>query len=335
VVVIQNPAALVISSLTVAPTSIGTGSAVTVVMTVQNTGTSSANLVSPSSLTTDAIGATFSAQVPAGSVTLVGGASQAFTWLLTPAQAGNVTVAASVAGTDAVSGLALAAGPATSAVVNVFAQANLAMVSVSFPAGTLSVGQSFPVTVTVQNGGVGNAESVTTQVLVAGFGAPLTLLSSPVPVTGTTIPGGSSTQIFVYTFSAAGAGTVAISASAAGFDVLGHPIVSNNPAFAFNGSGLVIQTPGALAPANLVLSPTQVSVGQVVTAILSVTNSGQATLTGVTGTVVPVPSVAGVLTAAAGYGLSGANLIGLTGTASFTYTFTATAPGTVSLTTAA
>ncbi len=322
---VQVPVSLTVQSFTALPSSVGTGAPVTVVMTVLNTGTSTALNVSPTNLTTNGTNATIiTGMTPASVASLAGGFSQAFTFTVDFGVAQPLlSFTAQAYGVDAVQGIGVTSVAGTSNSVSVFAQGNLQVLSVALsPATQMSIGQILTVVATVSNVGTGGANTVTTQSLVFGT-APLTLLSSPAP-SFVSLAAGSATA-YTYTYSASGSGFANVSVTASGYDTFGVTRTANAVSA---GSAVAVQAATQLST-QITLVPATVSVGQPVTAIVTLSNTGQATANGVTLTVAPVPS-SGALTAV---------LSGMTYTATlaagqstvFTFSYSAAAPGAVTV----
>jgi hypothetical protein len=317
-VTIQIPASLSIESFTALPSSVGTGAPVTGVITVRNLGTSAASNLSPSSLTTNGVGVTFTAVQPASIASLAGGQAANFTFTASfdTAQSG-ISFTAQIFGVDAVQLIGVTSASSTSNAVSVFAQGNVNVQSLLIqPAGPVSVGQILTVIATVTNVGTGSAVSVTTALSNVGT-AGLSVSATPAALGQTIISGTAAT--YTYTFSASAAGVVAVSVTTHGYDTLNTTLTAAT-GFA---TGVTVQAASALA-ISLNLQPATVSVGQFLTAFVTVTNTGGALATGVTLTGIPVPSSGALTTLPSGQSYTANLAPGQPVT--FTYTYSASAP---------
>ncbi|HXC65236.1 MAG TPA: hypothetical protein VNZ67_12820, partial [bacterium] len=233
-VLVQEPLALSISSLQMLPSSVGTGSTFTVLMTVANGPNSAAaqSLSADASLVAVNGGGSITslgAPSPVSVASLAGGGSTVFTYLYTAnTPAPLVSFYGEATGRDAnqANVLATSAG-VTSAAGTIYAASHLnAQSVVVLPGTTVSTGQLFTVEFTVQNNGQGNADTVTAAALQP-FGTGGAVFDSLQPLTGTSpiLVGNSQVFTFVYTATSPGAG-LGFSAMAQGFDDAHTPLQS-------------------------------------------------------------------------------------------------------------
>ncbi len=325
-ITINLAGALKIDSIVLTPSNAGTGDLVTAVVAVENTGGSTVTNVQPVGVT-EAVGtlaALNSGPVPASVASLVSGGIQNFTFSFFANSTPSLSFSGYATGVDSVSLKGVTATPGLSNPITVFAQGNLQIKQISFtPASTLSVGQLFTVAVTVSDSGQGDALTITGAALQP-FGTAAASLSWTTAAQMVSLTAGNTT-VFTYVYTATSAGSLGYSALANGLNQNLNPIASQ-----LTGSSLLtIQ-----APANLALAwslPVQASIGELLTAVLTVTNVGTAQANNVTTVAMPFVNGTGAL------GLQTAPSLGIINLASgaaqsFTYTFSPTAVGSVVLT---
>ena len=325
VVVVQTPAA-VQAALAALPSTVGVGQDFLVTLTVTNTGGTTATGVSaPEPVVAGTGVASFLAgPLPAMPVTLVGGASVTFTWTFSGASSGLVDLTTTVTGTDANTAAAVSTGPVVVGPVTIVPSGTLVS-RVTVTVLPVSVGQWITVALTVTNDGGVPANAVIPGVVNASTAA-LALVSGPVPAGPVTLGPGAA-QVFVWTFSASGAGSLALSLTTTGTDGgTGDPLYTFQSVFV----PVAVQTPATLA-ASVAMLPPQLSVGQPFLVTVTVTNTGQA---GATGVAPAGPEVAGPGAATVVAGPTPASPMPLAGGASvtFTWTMTASAAGIVGFT---
>jgi len=315
VVHIQMPAALS-AILSVSPASVCVGEKAVAALNLLNTGETSALGVAPGPLKPAGPATVVAGPTPGLPVTIPGGGSVVFSWTVQGSAPGIVLWSVTAAGTDAVSGAGVTAGPAGASWSLTSPGTLVAALSVP-PAA--SVGQWVTVTLTVTHAGGSPVTGVSPAGLAwpAGFG---TLVSGPAPGPATLVSGGS--RSFSWTFSVSGAGTIGFSSTAGGTTCTGP--VSAPVAAASVGAVL----PAALKCA-VALSASVVVAGQWVSVTVTLTDTGGATATGVTpslavggapGTLTGGPAPPSVAALAPGAG------------ASFVWTFSASGAGTVTFT---
>jgi hypothetical protein len=325
VIQIQSPASLT-ASINASPAYLGTGENITVIMNVTNNGQSAVN-----GLTADPAGLILtnggnvlpvSGPIPA-TMTLPGMSSAAFTWIYQANSAGTVQFTSTARGTDSndISSL-VNTGSQTSNAVEIYASAGVAISSFTALPATVSTGQQITVLMTVENAGIGNAEGVMPSALalmVSGT-ASASYVSGPLPSTPQNLASGSSTQ-FEWIYQATTPGTVWASANAVGYNEANKATITAQAAWTNN----VIIQPAASLTAGLVSIPNQVSVGQIITVVMAVTNNGTAMAEGAYG-VTPaasIPANALILTSPAAQDIAG-------GTSThFTWTYSANASGAI------
>jgi len=323
---VQAPPALS-ASIAVSPSTVNTGQAATVSLTVTNSGEAGAQAVSPA-LTVGGAGATLVSGPTPATAPVAGGSAQTFTWSYKGAATGTATFSATAAGTDVNNGQTVSASTAAPASLAVQTPAALSA-TVSVPSQPVNVGQAFTRSVAASNSGdsAASAVSPSTPVLAGAGSATLSAGASPASAT---VPGHGS-QTFVFGYAGGAPGNVTFAASASGTDATdGKPVTSATA----TSAAVTVQTPSALS-ATLAI-PRDVPLGDTFTATLTVTNSGDAGVTALTpGSPAVVTSSTG--TAALVSGPSPGTPLTLAGHASqpFTWVFTATGAGTVQLSTAA
>ncbi|HPI03349.1 MAG TPA: hypothetical protein PKZ78_05870, partial [Candidatus Goldiibacteriota bacterium] len=319
------------SVITASPDPAKTGEQVTVIMAVSNeTGAATAMNVSvtPQALevVVDGLARTVNTvSIPSPvSRNISGGLVSYFTWVYQLGSGnGSVSFSANAIGTDGNAGWAVQSGKVSGNIVEVNDSAVLAS-ELSVNASTVSAGQFITVYMTVTNsGGAASNNTNANPLVVFGNGSAVSLI--PVSPSNVVINSLAS-QVFTYTYSASGSGTVYFSGNATGTDSTFGAVSS-----AVNSSqGVIIETAVNFA-ANIRAYPSQVSVGQMVTVDMTVTNNGQADALNVNG-LTPLISGTGVLTA----DTTPVNqTIAGNSSANFRWIYQATTPGTVSLTTRA
>jgi len=193
-------------------------------------------------------------------------------------------------------------------------------VSVAVSPAVPAVGATLTVTSTVHNTGSGDAAEVVPELKVTAGESLVNSVASPAPAMVTT----GGTAVFVWTFSATGAGTVGLTTVARGTDRRTGAVVK-----ASANLGFQIVAAGALR-ASLSLDPAAPTTGRAFRAVLSVTNTGSA----------PVKLVIPAIQANRGGGMlirqgapsDGPADLGPATTRSFTWTFQPSGSGPVSLT---
>ncbi|MCX8093989.1 MAG: hypothetical protein N3E50_07495, partial [Candidatus Goldbacteria bacterium] len=270
-ITIENAASLLAARNVQPPTSASIGQYITVFLTVTNTGTANCNNTSAGITVvgvsgTNTITAITLISAPSSSVTVPGGNnSYTFTWTYSAAGTGTVYFSCYATGYDENSNNTVNAIASPSGNLVLQTPANLTS-DIIAPA-SVSINQVFTVLMRVTNTGQAGANNITPSLLLTG--GTVSLLSGPTP-SNFNLSGGQTAN-FTWTYSATGTGTVNFSGYASGTDAnTGLTKQSNSM-----NLNTVIQTSPSLS-ASLVAYPSQVSVGQTITLVLSVTNSGQA-----------------------------------------------------------
>ncbi|HEY8207443.1 MAG TPA: hypothetical protein VIG99_08185, partial [Myxococcaceae bacterium] len=329
---VQDPARLQVSSFTI-PTTLSRGQAFNAVMVVRNLGQAPASNVSPSpnppTLTaTGGAGATTTTTFTPQSIP--GGGQATFTWAYTEngGNTGTLMLNGGAAGTDANSGAAITATPADTPVATVEAPARLQVTSVTVPA-RLARGQTFNVQVTVDNLGEATALGVlpnpSPPSVAHTGGANATSASAPA---ARDIPAGqSATFLYTYTENGTGTGTLTFSTGASGTDANSGQTVTAPSA---SSPAAIVETPAALSITSFTL-PANVSRGSTFSAVLVVSNTGQATARNVLPNPnPPVLTNTGGANAATSTTLTPVDIPG-GGNATFTWTYTETGTNTGTL----
>jgi len=277
---VETPAALAVTSFTTSPLSaVLRGGTFTANLVVANTGSAAATMVVPSPRPPTVAatgGAAASSATAVTAVTIPGGGNHTFTWTFTENGAGVGTLALSTAvgGQDANSGAPLSVPAVTSNTLAVQTAGGLVISAFSFPL-TLSRGQTFTLSMTVQNTGGSAVNNVVPlpnpPMLVAGGQASASTASSPTPVN--IGPGGSTTFTWSYTETGSGTGTLAFTGAAQGTDSVGGGTVT---AASSTSATAQVQTAPSLSVTSIG-GPVNVSRGQTFTVQMVVTNGGQAT----------------------------------------------------------
>ncbi len=312
-VLIEQRSALDAVAAAPSPAIVSVGQSIAFTLVVTNTGTATAQAVSFPSPQTGPGLQLLSAPAPQdvpGAMT-----SRTFTWTFLAAQAGQAAPAvADGSGTDENDGLPVPVPAASWPAATVQIPAQLSASPGQLPA-MVSLGQSFAVNLLASNTGEATATAVTAVLQQGGAGA-LAVLSAP---PAADLPGGGSTT-FSWTVQATAAGAVSLALSASGADANSGAVVQVFPPAA---GPVVVQTPPQLTAAASV-SPTQTSTGQPIQLRLDVTNSGQATASAVLPSA-PIASGPGtqLLQAPAAQDVPGGT------TRSFLWSFAVNAAGTV------
>jgi hypothetical protein len=314
-------AALAITNPFAAPATASVGQELTVTATVQNNG--QANALGVLALIVAApAGLTFKGG-PAGPQDVPAGQARTFTWTYTATTPGSGVFVIDAAGTAADSGLPVAAPRVNTNAVLVNPESFLTANTTVAPAEA-TVGQLITVALTVTNH--------TTTAVVA---TPSIVVSGPVTAGNTpaaqSIPGGS-TLAFQWTFTANAAGLASFTASVSGI----NPGTGLQVTVPTATSTVTVQGPPGLA-ATLAI-PATIELGDFTVTML-VTNTGGASAANVVEVVPDLPtktssSSAGVVPKSGPTGAP-ATVVGGQPAVAFTWVFTATSPGALTLTSTA
>ena len=305
----QAPAQLVLSARL--PAVVSAGQEFTAGFTASNPGGVDASEVTLQ-LTTSGPAAARITSLPV-SRTVPAGGSESLPARLVAAAPGALDWSATAAGTDVVSGLALA-GSATGTLL---VESAPALTAAPGPApAAVSVGQAFELAVEVTNsGGAGVLGLALAEPLAAGPGA-LKLTSLPAPQD---LPGGAS-RTFRFGYLAEAAGAATLSVEGQGQDANGAGAV---PLPRARWGSVLVQAPAALSAA--LAAPAAVSVGQTASVTLTLRNTGGAgALSAAPGLLSLTP--AGVAAVASGSSPASAALAP-GASQDFTWSFTALASG--------
>ncbi len=312
--VVQAPAQLAVSVPWVGPAAACSGQPITVSLTVTNTGQADAQNVTGSPLLfVEGPGSVVAVSSPAVIPVLASGASADLVWAYTAGTAGALKFTATVTATDANGGWVVTSGPVSSGPASIGASGILSTTVVA-PA-TTAVGRWFTVALTITNTGGADVTGITATSYAAGSAA-VTLEAGPVPASLAMLTAGAS-QTFVFTYSASGIGTVTFTASAGGSSCSGALVTGAGTA------GTAVLTPAVLV-SSATTTAVPVSVGQWITASLTVTNTGQTAANAVTASASPAGSTAALtLTASA----TGPAILASGAAVTFFWTFSASGAG--------
>ena len=302
---VQSPAALT-ATLTPSATSVDTGQSFTATLAVKNSGTATANAVTPAAMS--------SCTTTPAAAAVAGGATVNFVYSnCSSTTATTLSLSASANGTDAnTSGAVSATGTASVSV-----QTPAALSGTLTPSKTsVDTSQAFTVGFAVKNSGTATANAVT-----------------PSAITGCTTPaasavGANATVTFTYTnCSSSSSGSFALSATASGSDANTGNAVSTGTV---TGTAVTVQSPAAIqASVSISGGPVTVSVGEVLSMSLTITNTGGAGAT-IT-TVTPTTSGTGTATCGSVTGASQTVAGGATNATAITWSCTVSGAGNLTL----
>ncbi|MEK7477648.1 MAG: hypothetical protein AAB152_18670 [Candidatus Coatesbacteria bacterium] len=187
-----------------------------------------------------------------------------------------------------------------------------------------SVGHIFLLTLTVTDTGAAGANGVSPAApLVTGSGAAV-LVSGPIPSPPVALAGGGAVT-FTWTYTATVAGNLLFTVTVTGTDAVSAGALS-----IVRSAAMVVQSAASLA-GTLACSPNPAAAGATVQAVLTVTNSGAAAVQGAT-PAIQVNAGSGLLTLLSGPSPAGPLTIPGGAAQSFTWTYSMTGAGVVSLT---
>lgn len=279
----EPPLAALAAWLSIVPNATAPGQWVQVVLTVTNGGNAPVTGLMPSVELNAGFGLVSQiggpAPVPPGPVTLASGAVTSFTWTFSAQGAGLVGFTATGAGTDTGSGNPILAS--SSATLLIGARAALAgTVRLVPPSTSLYVGQMFSIELTVTNtGGIPALNVRPLLVPLQGSGTML-LFSGPVPPGPLSLGAGSATT-FVWSFTVTGSGPLSATVYALGWDGLSSTLLAGARVSVTYYHAGQIATTLATYPA---LAVTQ---GLPLTVYVTVFNTGEVPVTGVTPVLAP------------------------------------------------
>jgi len=323
---VQAGGALTVTSFTI-PATLTRGQSFNAVMVVTNTGGAAVNGVVPAPIppTSNATGgAAATTPTTFTPVSIAAGANHTFTFIYTENGpfSGTLSFTAHATGTDSFSGNPVTSANATTNVAAVQQPATLAITAFSAQPN-LSRGQTFQLSLTVQNTGEATANNVlplpNPPSLTKTGGADATTSSSPA---ARSVAGGASTTFtWSYTENGTGTGTLRFTAGAAGTDANDGSTVT---AGTLDSNTLTVQTPATLVITSFTATSPIVRGSTGLTVTLMVLNAGQATANNV----LPDPPS---LTATGGANATTSNMPAaqtIAGSASTTFTWTYTENGT-------
>jgi hypothetical protein len=296
---VQSSVSLTAKGLTMTPAVVSVGQAFTLRVTLSNNGTGVATAVSvvPTSLIKNGTAGTpVLTLVGPASAVLGANGSQEFTYTGVAAAgtgSGPWGLAYNAQGTgyDANHGTVVTTSAyGASGSISVQKPAVLTA-GLTLGASLVNVGQTFAVTMTVQNTG-GTDAVLTAPSTLTLVGSPVLLqVSGPVPTTVTVQAGNSAT--FWWSYQAVGSGVVALQGSASGQDQNSGSVVSSGVATSAN---LTVQAPAVLNITSVQATPATVGTGGTITVLLTVNNSGDATASQVSATSLVATDAAAVPT---------------------------------------
>lgn len=188
------------------------GTTFTASLTVTNTGTNTANLVTPFSQVNLAGPATLIAgPMPAGPLPLASGAGVTFIWTYSVTGAGAVSFTFTAQGTDAIGGTPVALAATLSGPVGY----GLATLDAALEAGDVFVGQPLTVSLGVMNSGSASTTMMTPSISIATGASRVAYLSGPGPSAPIFLPAGSATVV-EWTYATLQPGPVAFTVSTGG-----------------------------------------------------------------------------------------------------------------------
>jgi uncharacterized repeat protein (TIGR01451 family) len=320
-VIIQYSASL-ICAIGARPAPANVGQMITVIMTVTNVGQASAINVSPSSFMIPGTGwAVFISGPAPPFANIAGGMAQNFTWTFSAAATGIISFSGNASGTDANSGLVVSTSCSSNSVA-IIPMANLVISCIPLP-DPVSVGQNITVIMNVSNTGSDTAINVQPSITAVGDASSLSMVSGPIPASGAIAPAGALQ--FTWVYNCVGPGTVSFYEEASGIDMGTGLTITAVP---ITCGPVTIQTPASLS-AQIIAMPKNVSIGQMITVIMSITNTGQASAL----TVAPLPQSLSLLGTGAVTALSmpflDIPIITGGGSGYFTWTFSAAGAGNI------
>ncbi len=255
------------------------GQEIALTLTVKNTGNAAATGITPGAPAVTASGGASASLTggpnPASISSLGPGDIGAFTWTIRVTAAGQLDLLASATGTDSFSNGPLSGSGSVSVAVQ--PAAALSATIAASPA-TVGVGETIALFLTVTNSGGEGAASATNVVVPAAptqssnDGAIASCPGSPSPASIASLAAGKS-QTFTWVCTAAKGGTLNLSASASGADANSSAAVTSGAP-----SATVTIRSGAVLSASLALSQNPQGT---INVVMTVTNSGGATATGV------------------------------------------------------
>ncbi len=310
------------------------GQTQTVVLVVQNVGQATALAVSPVAGTpavSPTAGVFSSTGLPAAlGASLAGGASVSFTYTYAASLTGTAFFSDYVSAGDGNSLLGITSSAALSNTLTVQQPTSLTASIIVSPAST-QIGGIFTVSMTIVNG-INSATSsfISVPASLAVNPASATLLSSPAATSTGALAGGSNVT-FIWTYSASGiAAPISFAAQASGQDINSSLAVLSNYV---TGTAQIVPNYPLLSASWLAPQPLTATTGQIVTAILQVTDVNlQVGATAITATSFGVTTSPALGSFVDGPKPLTATSIAPGGSAFFTYRYTFSPTGSVAFT---
>ncbi|HPD19468.1 MAG TPA: hypothetical protein PLF61_07375, partial [Candidatus Goldiibacteriota bacterium] len=220
-ITVESPASLT-SSIVIDGSTLNVGQQVMVRMIVQNTGLADALNVQPSTLfiTLDSTGGMIPPIGPVPvSQNIPGNTTAEFTWTFSATARGVVTLSGNASGTDENSGLIVSSAYTRSNTVTIQDPASIAINIWAEPAlpAIVKTGQDITVYMAVTNTGEAAISGVTPSALTLNNPAIASLRTGPVPVSFTSIPGGT-VSYFAWIYRTTASGTLNFQGYAHGWD---------------------------------------------------------------------------------------------------------------------
>jgi hypothetical protein len=255
----------------------------TVILTVSNLGSADAQNVTASGLLlysdngSGAVIAPINAGVPGGVNTvdpinvIPGNSARDFTWTYSATAEGEITFTGSASGSDSVSGAALTTLPTDTTVIITAPSASLvSAMSLIAPTNPVSYGATVRVVLSVTNTGIANAVNINPGLMTITSigGATVTPVSSP---SALALLGVNASAHFTWTYTVDNtAGTINFSAT-----VNGQNESNLAPLSSTSNTDMIISPAGADFTMSLIASAPAVALNEVITVMLTMTNSGQ------------------------------------------------------------
>ncbi|HPD19024.1 MAG TPA: hypothetical protein PLF61_05110, partial [Candidatus Goldiibacteriota bacterium] len=270
--------ATLISSIT-APSVANINDTFTVYMVVTNTGTADANNVMPSLLQQIGTGGAVLAAPTPSAQNIPGGAGRTFTFVYQAAGTGTVVFRGNASGTDEHSLRTVSSSPTDSNVltINTAAQLNVSM-AIS-QGDTVGTGDFITLIMSVTNTGTTAANNVAPKALLIDGAANVNHISGPLPATVPSLSGGAATR-FTWTYQALTSGNVTFTGSASGIDSVNGMPVTITPVSV--SDSVFIENAASLNVTSFVVQPSQLSINQSFTVLMTVSSTGTGTADNVT-----------------------------------------------------
>jgi hypothetical protein len=279
-VVAHDPSGLT-QDITLSPAVISVGQQFTIIFNVTNTGGSGVIGAVPGAFIKMGSGSYsyFSGPVPV-TQTIAAGATAQFELVYTATAAGDLGVNAGIKGFNEYSG-APESSPVSSSSNMITVQSPASLANAIYAPSVVNKGQWFTVVMMVTNNGTTAADN--TQPLSLNMdgagGAIIQTFPAPVSI------GPGSSQLFTFTYSAAGTGTINFRGEASGVD---HNSLVTVTSPETSSNMLTINKPAGLAISLIKMQPTSVGTGEFIDLVLSVTNTGDTASLNVTPTALAI-----------------------------------------------